>query len=55
MSKNQKNTQPRERSFTDQLVSKYRAIGSAAIQAAVLRNAKQRPAFKFVSTVQETD
>ncbi|MGH6860022.1 MAG: hypothetical protein ACRECY_07195 [Phyllobacterium sp.] len=51
-----KNTpKPREGRLADQLASQYRAIGPAAIRAAVLRSVRQRPLLKFPSIVQETD
>ena len=55
---------PRENARADNLVSKYNAIGPAAILAAVLSTvrkpaalgtARKRPQLKLVSVVQETD
>jgi hypothetical protein len=46
---------PRESSLADTLASQYRAIGPAAIQAAVLNVVRQRPPLKLASIVQETD
>ncbi|MBA8876557.1 MULTISPECIES: hypothetical protein [Pseudomonadota] len=44
----------RDTVFADHLAAQYRAIGPAAVQAAVLTKPRQRPLLT-VSTVQETD
>jgi hypothetical protein len=46
---------PRESALADSLVSKYNAIGPAAILAAVLSSVRKRPQLKLASIVQETD
>ena len=51
----QQTAKPRESARADHLTSQYRAIGPAAILAAVLSTARQRPQLKFASIVQETD
>jgi hypothetical protein len=51
----QQTAKPRENIFADNLALQYRAIGPAAIQAAVLNTARQRPPLKLASIVQETD
>ncbi|MDQ0998654.1 hypothetical protein QFZ34_003836 [Phyllobacterium ifriqiyense] len=51
----QQTAKPRESIFADHLALQYRAIGPAAIQAAVLNTVRQRPPLKHASIVQETD
>ncbi|MEK1887383.1 MAG: hypothetical protein AAAB35_07340 [Phyllobacterium sp.] len=46
---------PRENARAENLVSKYNAIGPAAILAAVLSTVRKRPQLKLASIVQETD
>lgn len=55
MTTTQQTAEPREGNRADHLALQYRAIGSAAIQAAVLRTVHQRPLLKHASIVQETD
>lgn len=55
MTNTQPTAKPREGSFADHLASQYRAIGPAAIRAAILNTVRQRPPLKLASIVQETD
>jgi hypothetical protein len=56
MTNNQQTAKPRESARADNLASQYRAIGPAAILAAVLSTVRQRrPQLKLASIVQETD
>ncbi len=55
MTNNQQTAKPRESTRADNLASQYRAIGPAAILAAVLSTVRQRPQLKLASIVQETD
>ncbi|UXN63593.1 MULTISPECIES: hypothetical protein [Phyllobacterium] len=55
MTNKQQMAKPRENNRADNLASQYRAIGPAAILAAVLSTVRKRPQLKLVSTVQETD
>ncbi|QND52499.1 hypothetical protein HB779_11735 [Phyllobacterium sp. 628] len=45
----------RDTVFADHLAAQYRAIGPAAVQAAVMTKPRQRPLMNLVSSVQETD
>jgi hypothetical protein len=51
----QQTAKPRESARAEYFTSQYRAIGPAAILAAVLSTVRQRPQLKFASIVQETD
>ncbi|MEK1850699.1 MAG: hypothetical protein AAAC48_02170 [Phyllobacterium sp.] len=55
MNNKQQTAKPRESARADNLASQYRAIGPAAILAAVLSTVRKRPQLKLASIVQETD
>jgi hypothetical protein len=55
MNNKQHTAKPRESARADNLASQYRAIGPAAILAAVLSTVRKRPQLKLASIVQETD
>jgi hypothetical protein len=55
MNNKQQTAKSHESARADNLASQYRAIGPAAILAAVLSTVRKRPQLKLASIVQETD